>query len=156
MKHRIASLGFAAAVAVLLSVAADAQNWTPEQQEVWKVEEQQWKMNRDKDLTWVESMVHPNLSYWETGMPMPQTRASLERWQRFSSASNTTLEQELLPISIVITSNVAVVHYYYSSSIENYKKERRPVTGHYTDVLLKEDGHWKFLAWVGGDDPEED
>jgi hypothetical protein len=38
---------------------------------------------------------------------------------------------------------------------ENYKKERETVTGHYTDVLIKENGRWLFLAWEGGDDPEE-
>ena len=37
----------------------------------------------------------------------------------------------------------------------NYKKERETVTGHYTDVLLKENGTWKFIAWEGGDDPKK-
>jgi hypothetical protein len=37
---------------------------------------------------------------------------------------------------------------------ENYKKERETETGHYTDVLIKENGRWLFLAWEGGDDPE--
>ncbi len=35
-------------------------------------------------------------------------------------------------------------------SNENYKKERETITGHYTDVLVKEDGRWLFIAWAGG------
>ena len=87
---------------------------------------------------------------------MPQNRASLTRWNRFSAANGSALEQELLPISIVITGNIAVVNYYYSVVRENYKKDRETLNGHYMDVLLKEDGRWKFIAWAGGEDPEDD
>jgi hypothetical protein len=66
-----------------------------------------------EDLGWIETMVHPGLSYLETGQPMPQNLASLKRWNRYAAANGATLEQELMPISIVITGNVAVVSYYY-------------------------------------------
>ncbi len=29
------------------------------------------------------------------------------------------------------------------------------MTGHYMDVLVKEGGHWQFIAWAGGDDPKK-
>jgi hypothetical protein len=29
------------------------------------------------------------------------------------------------------------------------------VTGHYTDVLVKEGGRWLFITWSGGDDPKK-
>jgi ketosteroid isomerase-like protein len=135
--------------------AAVAETWNAEQQEVWTLEQQQWKMAAAKDLSWIDSMVHPNLSYWETGQPMPQNRDSLARWNRYQTTIGTTLEQELLPISIAVTGNVAVVTYYYSVARENYKKEREMVTGHYMDVLVKDKGSWKFIAWAGGEDPKK-
>ena len=135
--------------------SAVAETWNAEQQEVWKLEQQQWKMAAAKDLSWIDSMVHPNLSYWETGQPMPQNRDSLARWNRYQTTTATTLEQELLPISIAITGNVAVVTYYYSVAREDYKKERETVTGRYMDVLMKDQGSWKFIAWAGGDDPKK-
>ena len=134
---------------------AVAETWNAEQQEVWKLEQQQWKMAAAKDLSWIDSMVHPNLSYWETGQPMPQNIESLARWNRYQATTGTALEQELLPISIVITGNVAVVTYYYSVAREDYKKEREMVTGRYMDVLVKDKGSWKFIAWAGGDDPKK-
>jgi hypothetical protein len=155
MQIRMKSLFFAAAAAAALAGPASAQNWTAEQQEVWAVEEQQWKMSAAEDLSWVDSMVHPNVSYWDAGQPMPQNRASLLRWSRHSAANDNVLEQELLPISIVITGNVAVVNYYYSVARENYKKERETVSGRYMDVLIKDGGRWKFLAWAGGDQPKD-
>jgi hypothetical protein len=135
--------------------AASAQEWSPEQQELWKVEQQQWKMSAAKDLSWIDTMVHPNMRYWDTGVPMPRDRASLKHWSRFDADNGSTLEQELFPISATVTGNIAVVQYNYMVARENYKKERETVTGHYTDVLVKEGGRWLFLAWAGGDDPKK-
>ena len=127
---------------------------SPEQQEVWKVEQQQWKMDAAKDVSWIETLAHPNLRYWETGAPMPRDRAS--------QAMESLLLGELdhprtgdLPISATITGNVAVVQYNYMIARENYKKDRETVTGHYTDVLIKEGGRWLFIAWAGGDYPKK-
>ena len=77
------------------------------------------------------------------------------RWSRYSSATSTVLEQELFPISVTITGNLAVVQYRYQLATENYKKERETVTGRYTDVLVREGGRWLFIAWAGGDDPKK-
>jgi hypothetical protein len=145
------------AIVVLLAWAevASAQTWTAEQLEVLKFEELQWQMSKDRDVSWIEKMVHPSLSYWETGQPVPQNKASLSRWNRYSNVTDTVLEQELFPISITITGNVAVVQYHYQVARENYKKDRATVQGHYTDVLVKEGGRWLFVAWSGGDDPKK-
>jgi hypothetical protein len=69
--------------------------------------------------------------------------------------NSTVLEQELFPISITLTGNVAVVQYNYQIARENHKKEREMVTGNYTDVLVKENGRWQFLTWSGGDQPKK-
>jgi hypothetical protein len=155
MVHRIAGRALAFAVVLAGAGGVAAQTWTPEQQEIWKLEQQQWQMSKDKDLSWIEKMVHPSLSYWETGAPVPQNAASLTRWNRFNTASGATLEQEIYPIALTITGNVAVAQYSYQVARENYKKERETVWGHYTDVLVKEGGRWLFIAWAGGDDPKK-
>ena len=147
----------ATAVLALCGVAnaAAPQAQSPEQQEIWKFEQQQWDMDAAKDASWLDTMVHPNLKFWETGASMPRDRASLKQWTRYGSENSTTLEHEIFPISATITGNVAVVQYYYMLARENYKKERETVTGHYTDVLVKENGRWLFIAWAGGDDPKK-
>lgn len=50
-----------------LAGTAAAQAWNTEQQQIRNLEEQQWKMAAAEDLSWVDSMAHPNLRYWETG-----------------------------------------------------------------------------------------
>jgi Domain of unknown function (DUF4440) len=153
VRHLSQSLALVALVA--LAGTASAQTWSPEQQEIWRFEEQQWKMDAAKDLSWIDTMVHPNLSYWGTDQPGPQNKASLSRWSHYGSTNTTVLEQELFPITVRITGNIAVVQYRYSIARENYKKERETVAGRYTDILVKDGGHWLFLAWAGGDDPKK-
>lgn len=155
MTGRVVSRGVIALAALLSSLGAAAQQWSAEQQAIWDLEQQQWKMAAAEDLSWTDSMVHPNLSYWETGQPMPQDLASLKRWNRYAAANGATLEQELMPISIVVTGNVAVVNYYYQVAREDNDKKREMVTGRYMDVLVKDNGRWKFIAWAGGDDPKK-
>jgi hypothetical protein len=136
--------------------AASAQTWTPEQQEIWKFEELQWKMSMDKDISWIDKMVHPNISVWEAGRPAPQNKASITRWSKYSNASSTILEQEIFPISATVTGNVAVVQYSYVQVREDAKKDRQTVTGRWTDILIKEGGRWMFIGWAGGEDPKSD
>jgi len=135
--------------------AVSAQTWSPEQQEIWRLEEQQWAMNAAKDMTWINTMVHPNISIWDADFPAPQNKASLSRWVKYSSANSTVLEQEIFPISATITGNVAVAQYRYRIASENHEKERETVTGRWTDVFIKEGGRWLFIAWAGGDDPKK-
>lgn len=131
-----------------------AQTWSAEQQEIWEFEEAQWQMAKNEDMSWMDTMVHPNLSFWDIDQQSPQNKASLGRWTRYNSSNNTVLEQELFPIAITITGNLAVVHYRYVVARENYKKDRETVSGRYTDILLKEGGKWMFISWAGGDDPK--
>jgi hypothetical protein len=155
MFTRMVSLTAASLALCIFSGAASAQTLSADQQDVWKVEQQQWKMSAAKDSSWIDTLLLPSLRYWETGAPMPRDKASLKHWSRYDNESSTVLEQELFPISTTITGNVAVVQYYYMMARENYKKERESVTGHYTDVLVKDGGRWLFIAWAGGDDPKK-
>lgn len=150
-----APLGLLMLTMTTFTGVAAAQTWSPEQQEIWRLEEQQWRMAAAKDLSWIETMVHPNLNFWQSDQPMPRGRASLTRWARYDSTNSTVREQELFPISVTITGNVAVAQYRYQVASENYKKERETVTGRYTDVFIREGNRWLFIAWAGGDDPKK-
>ena len=151
---RLTKLVLFICIAMFSGIAA-AQAWNADQQEIWRIEEQQWKMSMDKDNSWIDKLVHPNVSIWETDKTSPQNKASLVRWNRYGTTMGTTLEQELFPLSITVTGNVAVIQYRYMVARENMKKERETVNGHYTDVMLKEGGRWMFIGWAGGDDPKK-
>jgi hypothetical protein len=150
MRKTLATLCFAL---VALSTSVHAQTWTSEQQDLWKLEDMQWKMSAAKDLTWIPKMVHASMSGWDNDSPAPLNLASMTKWSRFNSGEGSTLQWEIYPVAATITGNVAVMQYTYRSVTENYKKERKASNGRWTDVLVKDGSGWKFITWAGGADP---
>jgi hypothetical protein len=47
---------------------------------------------------------------------------------------------------------MAVAHYLYSNAGENAEGKTVVIHGRYTDVLVRIEGEWKFIAWHGGSD----
>lgn len=141
-------LGLSATVMTALG-----QSWSDKQLEVWNVIETQWKASMEKDANWTDKYLHDNFLGWANQNPTPRSKASVKKWNRYETENSTTLLQELFPAGIVVQGNTAVAHYFYSQSSEDKKGERETVHGRYTDILVKENGAWRFLAWRGGDNP---
>lgn len=135
-----------------LSGPVSAQSWTPQQQEIWRLEEEMWQRDTAKDLTWIDTYWHANATSWPKHHAFPRNRDSVTRWDKYTYANATTLEYELFPLSITVTDNVAVVHYLYRMASENLSKERETVTGRYSDVFAKEGNRWLLIAVTGGED----
>ena len=143
-------------IALVFTAMSFGQTWSDEQIEVWKVIEAQWKASMEKDATWPDKYLHEKLLAWSDENPMPRDKSSMGKWVRYGMENSTALLQELYPVGIVVHGNTAVAHYFYSQASENRKGERETVHGHYTDILVKENGTWQFLAWSGGDNPTDD
>jgi ketosteroid isomerase-like protein len=141
-------LGLGATVTTALG-----QTWSDKQLEVWSVIETQWKAAMEKDDNWTDKYLHDNFLGWGNQNPTPRGKASVKKWNRYGTENSTTLLQELFPVGIVVNGNTAVAHYFYSQASEDRKGERKTVNGQYTDILVKENGAWRFLAWRGGDNP---
>jgi len=63
------------------------------------------------------------------------------------------LQPPVPPIVVTVVGTTAVAHYYYSTAAEDREGKRKTTHGRYTDVLVKNDGEWFFIAWRGGADP---
>jgi len=50
----------------------------------------------------------------------------------------------------------SISHYLYTNATENSDGETEVTNGRYTDILVRADGEWKFIAWHGGDDDSDD
>jgi ketosteroid isomerase-like protein len=137
-----------------LSVSVSAQSWSPEQQEIWRLEEEMWQRDAAEDLTWIDTYWHADATSWLKDHSFPRSKASVTRWDKYSYANTTTLEHELFPLSITVTKNVAVVHYLYRIASENLGKERETITGRYSDVFVKEGSRWLLISVTGGDDSD--
>ena len=73
-------------------------------------------------------------------------------WDRFNNEQGQIVAHELYPLEIGVEGDTAIVHYLYSSAFESKDDDIEMSNGRYTDVLVRTDDGWKFLAWHGGDD----
>ena len=154
--HPLTAALVGATCVMLFTSSLKAQTWSPEQREVWAVVEDSWQAIAAKDHTWVDRLVHPKGRVWSNNYPMPRDHSSQGKWERYGAENSRTLVLELSPVAIVVQGNTAVAHYYYSQAMEDRKGDRKTEHGRYTDVLVRDGGQWKFLAWSGGESSTDD
>jgi len=145
MKHVLMILVLSA---VLVVPAATGQEWSAEQQEVWKTVKWTWDVDEED---WCAKVCHPSVLAWGNDTPAPRNREQISTWWKLSRETSTTLEAEVTPVGIVVQGDTAVAHYYYSTLSENKDGKRTTEHGRYTDVLIKEDGKWVYFTWSGGE-----
>ncbi len=120
--------------------------------DVWSVIEEEWNANEKGDKKWPDRLLTDDFAGWGKGSPAPRDKASTKMWDRFEDRTGKMVAHELYPLSIVVHDDVAVAHYLYSSAFESKKGDIEMSNGRYTDVLIRTEDGWKFLAWHGGDD----
>lgn len=123
--------------------------------DVWSTIERQWEAAENKDDAWVEDFLTSDFSGWAKEAPAPRSRSSTRLWNEFGNSQGKTVEHELYPLAIVVHDNVAVAHYLYTIANEDKDDAVKVVNGRYTDILVKTEDGWKFLAWHGGDDDDD-
>ena len=136
--------------------SAVAQSATDDYVAVWSVIEEQWEASQRGDRRWVERFLSADFIGWSRNSPAPRDKASTRMWNEFDTKQSKGLEHELYPLSTVINGDMAVAHYLYTNATENSDGETEVTNGRYTDILVRADGEWKFIAWHGGDDDSDD
>jgi len=120
--------------------------------DVWAVVEQQWDADEKDDRRWVDRMLTDDFVGWGKEAPAPRTKTSTRMWDKFNEQRGETVAHELYPLSIVVRGDVAIAHYLYTTAFRDTDGEIEMSNGRYTDVLVRTEDGWKFIAWHGGDD----
>lgn len=145
-----------AAVTQAPETKAVAQTSTDDYVAVWSVIEGQWEASQRGDRRWVEQLLSADFIGWPNNSPAPRDRRSIRMWNEFGLKQSKGLTHELYPLSTIIHGNMAVAHYLYTNATENSDGKTEVVNGRYTDILVRDDGEWKFISWHGGDDEKGD
>jgi len=140
-----------AGVLVLAFTASAAEDSTDDQADVWAVIEKQWNADEKGDKKWPDELLTDDFAGWDKHSPAPRNRSSTKMWDRFNDRISKMVAHELYPLAIVVSDDVAIAHYLYSSAAELKDGEIEMSNGRFTDVLVRTDTGWKFLAWHGGD-----
>ena len=123
-----------------------------DQAAVWAAVEAIWEAAENGDEDWVETMLSADFMGWPNNSPAPRSKASIRMWNSFEQEQASGLRHELYPLSIVVHGDMAVVHYLYTNAVQTRDKKTEVSSGRYTDVLVRDDGSWKFISWHGGAD----
>lgn len=143
---------FLASTILLGLMSAHAEDSVDDSVSVWSVIEEEWMADEKGDKKWPERLLTENFSGWGNNSPAPRSKSSTMMWNRFNDKLGKMVMHELYPLSIVVHDDVAVAHYLYSSAFESKDGDIEMSEGRYTDILVRTDGGWRFLAWHGGDD----
>lgn len=141
-------LSSSASVAAQDAVTTEADD----QAAVWAAVETIWAAAERGDSNWVESMLSADFMGWPNNSPAPRSKASVRMWNRFEQEQAKGITHELFPLSIVVHGDMAVVHYLYTNAVQLKDKSTDLSNGRYTDVLVRDDGAWRFISWHGGAD----
>jgi ketosteroid isomerase-like protein len=137
---------------LLLAGFAAAQDVAGDHASIWSVVEKQWNAVADGDKKWMDELLVDDFSGWPKNSPAPRNRASTKMWSRFNETQGKLVAHELYPLAIVVRGDVAVAHYLYTSAYKDKDGDVEMTNGRYSDVLVRTESGWKFLAWHGGGD----
>jgi len=144
-------------VLALLALPVQAQEWSPEQLEVWQTITKQWDMEKTGDHTWVDEL-HDSFVGWPSDSQVPHNKQDVARFVAIDSNGSKIVLQHQQPLAIVVSEDTAVVHYFYTTIIDYDDGDRETVDGRATDVLVRTGDRWQILSWVTDeeDDAHED
>lgn len=135
-----------------LFTAVGAQDESDDAANVLLTIEREWEASRKGDQDKIDDMLTDDFMGWGNNSPAPRSKTSTSNWSRFRAEMGRVVRYEIYPLSITIHGDVAVAHYLYSSAFKNKKGEIEMSDGRYTDILVRSEDGWKFIAWHGGDD----
>ena len=139
--------------ALLLFSTGLAQDIRDDEADVLLTIEQQWEAAQKSDQDAVDNMLADNFMGWSRASPAPRSKKSTSKWSRITDKEvGKILRYELYPLSVTVHGDVAVAHYLYSTAFKGKDGEVKMNNGRYTDVLIRNEDGWKFVAWHGGND----
>ena len=143
------------AIALFLPVTAQAQDWSAEQQEVWEAGKACWET---EDLETLSACFHDDYVGWSNMSPFSEP---MNKADRLALAGRSFETEDLVflylkPLEIRIHGNVAVILYVSTLTVKNKATgEESSFADKWTDIAVKQDGKWKYIADHGtpvGDD----
>ena len=141
------------ALAFILPLTAQAQQWTDEETEVWDTIRGSWEKNAANDHEGFMADLHPDMLGWTDIRPIPVDRATVERATRFSmeQAITQTLFWEIQPAGMQIIGEVAITYYFHRRIFTDADGKRQTSRTRLADTLVKSGNRWMLAGWYSED-----
>ena len=140
---------------LLLAVNTQAQQWSPEQKDVWAGVEKYWEVNQGDPMAFLQYF---DDSYygWSYQNGAPGTKGDVTKSFGYSSKKEKEQFHIITPARIWVKGDFAYVHYYYTQVTESADGKSHTERGRWTDILMKKDGKWMLVGDHGGEIKNDD
>jgi ketosteroid isomerase-like protein len=133
---------------LVLAGAAEAQQWTTEEQELWEWEESCWA---SQDLDAIMTCFHEDFVGWGIDSSVPTTKEDRRPFFARDFETQELVFLSLKPLNIMIQGNMAVITYLATTTSHDVRTGQETTsTQRWTDVALRENGRWAWIADHGG------
>jgi hypothetical protein len=138
------------AVFVLFTaVLTQAQDWSKDQTEVWKVVQDSWKGWKTGNIDAIAASVHEKYQGWSDDSPLPIGKQSMIEFFNSMKSSMTINYYNIEPARILVLKSSAVVDYYYDFNITwkmGDEVESKTIKGKIVEFYVNEGGKWLLLG----------
>ena len=136
-------------ITLALGTSAFCQEWSNEQKEALRIVEKMDESWANRDLDGYMSCLHENFIGWFQEDPLPIDKKSLRYWEEHWLSTWQIPRNEIKPVSIKVTDNIAIVNFYSTTVIED-EKGKKLIYGKWSCICKKEDGKWLIIGMFGG------
>ena len=131
------------AAACLAPDIGSAQEWSPEQQEVWDFE----LGCQESKQAWIDCFHEDYVAWGDMALGIPRTKADASAFGAYWWDTNEQLLVHMKPVDITVRGNFAVVLVLYSARVRDRDSgEVAMQSMAWTDICVKENGRWYWIA----------
>jgi ketosteroid isomerase-like protein len=145
-----------AAVLVLLVVGlalpspSAAQEWSAQQQEVWQNVQTYWGLYAKEDVEGHMAYLHDDFLGWVSGQPFPTNKADRKASMMRNIETSENVLYTLKPMGIKVHGDIAIVHYFFTSTDLDAEGKQTTTSGHWTDIVMRQENRWVMIGDAGG------
>jgi len=131
------------AASCLAPATGSAQQWSPEQQEVWDFE----LGCQESKQAWIDCFHEDYVAWGDMTLGVPHTKADASAMGGYWWDTNEQLLVHMKPVEITVRGDLAVVLVVYTARTRDRDSgEVAMQSMAWTDICVKENGRWYWIA----------
>jgi ketosteroid isomerase-like protein len=130
---------------------ASAQQWTAEQQDVWKGVQTYWEAGMSSDPSNMLAYWDDSYYGWSYDNGAPGTKADVVKSFTYWYKKGKVQYYNITPARIWVNGDFGYAHYYFTMVTEDADGKPHTERGRWTDILMKKSGKWMLVGDHGGE-----
>jgi ketosteroid isomerase-like protein len=128
-----------------------AQQWSAEQQDLWKGVQAYWEAGMSSDPSSMLSYWDDSYYGWSYDNGAPGTKADVTKSFTYWFKKGKSQYYTITPARIWVNGDFGYAHYYFTMVTEDSDGKPRTERGRWTDILMKKGGKWMLVGDHGGE-----